>query len=133
MHARGFTLIELLITSAVGVVLALAAWPSYESQLLRAHRAEAIEALQRIQLAQERHRETYGRYATELRNVGFADTTGGGRYALVLEPLGVETYRLSAHTRRGSRQHADQRCPTLALEVRQGFATLAPDGRCWNR
>jgi type IV pilus assembly protein PilE len=133
MRARGFTLVEVLVASTVSVVLALIAWPSYQGQLLRAGRSEGIEALQRIQLAQERHRETFGVYATELRTLGFAATTGGGRYALALQPLGAQTYRLSAQPQPGSPQAADSACPMLGLEVREGFATQGPDGRCWNR
>ncbi|MBL8288093.1 MAG: prepilin-type N-terminal cleavage/methylation domain-containing protein [Rubrivivax sp.] len=132
MRARGFTLVEVLVVCAVGVLLATIAWPSYRGQLQRAARAEAIEALQRLQLAQERHREAFGVYATELKSVGFAPATHGGRYVLALVPEGVESYRALAVARADGPQAGDA-CPELSVEVRQGFATLGPDGRCWNR
>jgi type IV pilus assembly protein PilE len=131
MSARGFTLVEVLVASTVSVVLALTAWPAYQGQLLRAGRSEAIEALQRVQLAQERHRTAFGIYAAELPALGLAATTNGGRYTLALERLGLEAYRLRAQA--GGAQQRDSACAALTVEVRQGFATLGPDGRCWNR
>lgn len=132
MRARGFTLVEVLVVCAVSVLLAMIAWPVYRGQLQRAARAEAIEALQRLQLAQERHRETFGVYAAELKAVGFAAAVPGGRYDLALVPSGVESYRALAVARADGPQAGDT-CPELSLEVRQGFATLGPDGKCWNR
>jgi type IV pilus assembly protein PilE len=133
MQRRGFTLVEVLVASVVGVLLATMAWPAYRSQLQRAGRTEAIEALQRLQLAQERHRETFGRYAMELAGVGFAAATEGGRYRLEFTPTGAESYRAEAVAREGGPQDGDGDCRTLSIEVRQGFATIGPDGRCWNR
>ncbi len=133
MQRRGFTLVELLVASVVGVLLATMAWPAYRGQLHRAGRTEAIEALQRLHLAQERHRETFGRYATERATVGFATATTGGRYRLEFTPTGIESYQALAVAREGGPQEGDGACRALSLEVRQGFATLGPDGRCWNR
>ena len=133
MRQRGFTLVELLVASVVGVLLATIAWPTYRGQMQRAGRIEAVEALQRLQLAQERHRETFGRYATELTTVGLAAATAGGRYQLEFTPTGVESYRALAIARAGGPQEGDSACAALSLEVRQGFATLGPDGQCWNR
>lgn len=133
MRQRGFTLVEVLVASVVGVLLATMAWPAYRSQLLRAGRSEAVESLQRLQRVQEQHRETFGRYATELAAVGFAPASTGGRYRLELTPTGVESYRAVAVAHEAGPQAADAACPALSLEVRQGFATLGPDGRCWNR
>lgn len=129
---RGFTLVEVLAASAVGLILAMMAWPAYRSQLQRAGRAEAIEALQKLQLAQERHRESFGVYAASLGTVGFGTATIGGRYDITLVRTGVESYRALAIARAGGSQAGDS-CPEISIEVRQGFATLGPDGKCWNR
>lgn len=133
MQQRGFTLVEVLVVSIVAVLLSTMAWPAYRGQLQRAARSEAIEALQRLQLAQERHRETFGLYAGELKTVGLGAATTGGRYQIALTPTGAESYRAMAVARTGGSQEGDRACPALTLEVRQGFATLGPDGRCWNR
>ncbi len=126
-------MVEVLVAGVVGVILATMAWPAYRTQLQRAGRAEAIEALQRLQRAQERHRETFGRYATELAAVGITTTSAGGRYRLEFTPTGVESYRAHAVAREGHSQAGDGACPALSIEVQQGFATIGPDGRCWNR
>ncbi|MBL8340733.1 MAG: prepilin-type N-terminal cleavage/methylation domain-containing protein [Rubrivivax sp.] len=133
MQRRGFTLVEVLVASVIGAVLAFIAWPSYQGQLRRAARNEAIETLQRAQLAQERHRAAYGVYSAQLRALGLATTTPGGRYTLALETRGAEGYRLHAHAMADGGQQADGGCTTISVEVRQGFATLGPEGRCWNR
>lgn len=133
MRGRGFTLVEVLVASIVGVLLATMAWPAYRSQLLRAGRVEAVEALQRLQRVQEQHRETFGRYATELSAVGVVPASLGGLYRVELTPMGIESYRAVAVAREAGPQVADTACLTLSIEVRQGFATLGPDGRCWNR
>jgi type IV pilus assembly protein PilE len=133
MRRRGFTMVEVLVAGVVGVILATMAWPAYRTQLQRAGRTEAIEALQRLQLAQERHRETFGRYATDMAAVGIPTLSAGGRYRLELTPTGVEAYRVLAVAQEGQSQAGDGACQALSIEVRQGFATLGPDGRCWNR
>ena len=51
---------------AVAGVLASVAWPSYQSQLQRGRRADAVAALLRLQLAQEKHRAHHGLYASQL-------------------------------------------------------------------
>jgi type IV pilus assembly protein PilE len=133
VRQRGFTLIEVLVASIVGVLLATLAWPAYRGQLQRAGRSEAIEALQRLQLAQERHREMFGVYAAELRTLAIPTTTPGGRYRLALSAMGVESYHAQALASVDGPQQDDGTCTALSIEVRQGFATLGPDGRCWNR
>lgn len=133
MRPRGFTMIEVLVVCVVSVLLAGIAWPSYRGQLQRAGRTEAMQALVNLQVAQERHRETFGRYAADLATVGLAERTEGGRYRIAFTATGVESYRAAAEVREGSAQDGDRHCPALTIEVRQGFATQGPDGRCWNR
>jgi len=51
---KGMTLTELVIALAVAAILAAMAWPVYQRQVHRTHRAEAIEALLREAGRQER-------------------------------------------------------------------------------
>jgi prepilin-type N-terminal cleavage/methylation domain-containing protein len=132
-RGRGFTLIEVLAVCAIGVLLAGLAWPSYRGQWLRAGRSEAMQALDHLQAAQERHREMFGRYAADLATVGLGPATENGRYVLALVPTGAESYRAEAVVRTGGAQDGDRQCHALTIDVRQGFTTQGPDGRCWNR
>ncbi len=130
--ARGFTLVECAIACAVVGVLAAVALPSYQSQLRRAARADAVQALARLQAAQEAYRGHHGLYSAELSALrGVAPVTEGGHYALALEVTGPETYRAVARAQ--GDQARDTACAALTLDVRSGFATVGPSASCWNR
>lgn len=130
--ARGFTLIEISIVLAVSAVLAALALPSYRSHALRMARLDAVQALTRLQMAQEQHRALNGLYASDLTALrGVTATSLQGRYALVLEATGPESYRASANAL--GPQAADRDCGALTLEVAQGFARAGPSTQCWNR
>src|SRR5882724_9298948 len=62
--ARGFTLIELMIVVAVVAILAVVALPAYQDSMRKSRRADAIAALTRLQLLQERHRGANPAYAS---------------------------------------------------------------------
>jgi type IV pilus assembly protein PilE len=129
---RGHTLLECLTVGIVLAVLAAVALPAYHSQELRAGRLDAVDALTRIQAAQEQHRSLHGLYAGELRALrGTAAGSPQGRYAVTLALTGPEAYRATA-TAQG-RQAGDHPCAALTLQVAQGFAHEGPTPGCWNR
>jgi Tfp pilus assembly protein PilE len=59
-RSRGVTLIDLSMAVAVAGVLASVALPSYQAQLARSQRMEAITALTRVQAVQEQFRAHHG-------------------------------------------------------------------------
>ena len=137
-HARpvhGFTLVECLMVCAVMAVLATLTWPGLRKHDLRAGRLDGVQALTRVQQAQEAHRSAHGLYAGTL-----APLTGGtalsalsaqGRYAIDVASAGPESYQATA--RAIGVQAQDTHCATLTLQVRQGFAQTGPDSVCWLR
>jgi type IV pilus assembly protein PilE len=131
---RGFTLVELCVVLALASLLAAAAWPSYQSQLQRGRRADAVQALQRVQLAQESYRANHGLYAAQLQvlNGAAATVSMQGLYDIELSG-GGDRYEASAHARAGTAAAADRDCAPLRLQVRDGVAEFAPSARCWNR
>lgn len=130
---RGYSLIEIGITLVVAAVLASLAWPSLQAQWLRARRADAVDALLRVQKEQERHRIQHGLYALQLGALrGFAsERSPQGLYAVRIESTSPDGYVAAAMAQ--GRQQADAGCERLTLTVTEGFAQMGPTRACWNR
>jgi type IV pilus assembly protein PilE len=130
--ARGFTLVECLAVCAVVAILSALALPSLRGQQLRAGRWDAVEALTRVQRAQEQYRSLHGLYAGDLTALrGAAAASPQERYRITLSVIGPEIYLASA-TARGA-QAGDRDCDTLTLEVTRGFPREGPTPACWMR
>ena len=130
--AAGFTLVELAVVCAMVGVLTAVALPSFQSYLLRSGRADAVDALTRLQMAQARHHAAHGLYATELsvlHGVPQPDSAQG-LYTLAVAG-GGDGYRATAVAQ--GRQRKDSECSVLSVEVAQGFTHHGPSARCWNR
>ena len=130
--AAGFTLVELAVVCAMVGVLTAVALPSYQAYLLRSGRADGVDALTRLQVAQARHHAAHGLYATELsvlRGVP-QPASAQGLYTLAVAG-GGDSYRATAVAQ--GRQRKDSECSVLSVEVAQGFTHHGPSARCWNR
>lgn len=137
--AAGFTLIELMIAVVVMAILMGIAVASYESQIRKANRSEAMDALSRAAMAQERYLFAYGRYAKTLDGAVNSDgldlrtTTSEGASDNAYYDLEMDvdddrlTYTLRA-VPRGGRQVRDN-CGTLVL-THSGDRHAATAG-CW--
>ena len=132
-HASGFTLIEVLTVCAVAGVLAGVALPSYQGQLQRSRRADAVAALTRLQWAQERAHAATGMYSDDLRALHSAATSSEGLYSLAVELTGADGWRATATAVAGGAQAGDGACARLSVEVVQGFTRFGPSPDCWNR
>ncbi len=73
---RGFSLIELLIVIAIILIIAAIAMPKLTSARKYAYEMAAIRTLVTIHTAQTQYFSTYGRYATNLAELG--PPPGGG-------------------------------------------------------
>jgi type IV pilus assembly protein PilE len=133
MQGRGFTLIEMVVALAAVATLAAMAWPTLQGRLAVARRSDATQALQRIQAAQESYRNAHGLYASTLAPLGSGELSGEGLYRVELTTGPGETYTAVAHARGDGPQAQDTACAQISLHVEQGFATLGPSTRCWNR
>ena len=131
-EAAGFTLVETMMVCAVVAILATLAWPSFRGHDFRAGRVDAVQALTRVQLAQEQHRSAHGLYAGEMGALlGSSARSPQGRYAISLAVSGPEAYVATA--RAIGAQAQDPGCATITLQVRLGFAQTGPDAGCWLR
>ncbi|WP_431261752.1 type IV pilin protein [Roseateles chitinivorans] len=117
----GFSLIELLTVLAIVSVLAALTLPGFRDQVLKGRRAEAREALQSIQIAQERFRARSPRYADRLEDLAQPATTKGGLYRLRIVRADATRYQVEAVAQ--GNQSADRRCQVLTLRLDLGSTT----------
>ncbi|WP_431257718.1 type IV pilin protein [Roseateles chitinivorans] len=117
----GFSLIELLTVLAILSVLAALTLPGFRDQVLKGRRAEAREALQSIQIAQERFRARHPRYADRLEDLEQSATTRGGLYRLRIVQADATRYQVEAVAQ--GNQSADRRCQVLRLRLDLGATT----------
>jgi type IV pilus assembly protein PilE len=115
----GFTLVELMVCLAVSAILVAAAVPGYRSSVQKVRRADAREALLRIQVLQERHYFEQGRYAANLRELNYpteVTLSREGHYRLqILAGQNGSSYVARA-TAISASQQDDATCRTLLLD-----------------
>ena len=133
MRQRGFTLVEVLATCALVGIIAGIALPTYQSQIVRSRRVDAVAALTRLQAAEELYRANNGGYSGELAALRVAPRSTEGLYLLAVTIAGTDGYRATATALAGGPQEGDRECRELVLEVTRGFAQALPSARCWNR
>jgi type IV pilus assembly protein PilE len=117
---------------AVLAVVATLALPSLRGYDFRAGRLDAVEALTRVQTAQEQYRTAHGLYTGDLSALlGTSARSPQGRYAVSLALNGPEAYLATAQAQ--GQQAQDPGCATITLQVKQGFAQIGPHAGCWLR
>lgn len=135
--ARGITLIELLTVVAIVGLLATLAWPAFSEQLRKAKRLDAIVALHKVQLDQERYRAGHRRYATNLTELGWHgdEVDSPERYYRVSldavdDPRAV--FRARAVPRPDASQAGD-RCALFVLDQSGPDLNASTEPDCWSR
>jgi type IV pilus assembly protein PilE len=66
----GFTLLELMVVVAIIAIIAAIAIPSYTQYIRKSHRADALQRMQQIALAQERYRAEHPGYTEDWTLLG---------------------------------------------------------------
>ncbi len=128
---HGFTLVELCAALTVALLLLTLAIPSGLDQLARSRRSDAVAALQRLQWAQERHRQATGHYAERLSQLvgASAELSPAGHYRLELHAAGPHAYQALAVALPG--QARDRACSSLVLRVNGFISERQPSSGCW--
>lgn len=130
--ASGFTLTEISITIAILSILAVVGVSSYQNYALKARRAEAMQTIVAIQLAEERYRSENATYG-DLTNVWNGTTsTTSGNYTLSITNNTATTYTITA-TAQGNQTSDVQdgtTCSPISLAIINGNETKSP-AACW--
>jgi type IV pilus assembly protein PilE len=138
----GFTLIELMVTVAIVGILAAVALPSYNTQMRKARRSDAVVTISQFQQAQERWRANNATYATQAQitaattatpaGLGLSATSAGGYYTLAVTIPTATGYTVTATAVSGNSQASDTGCSTLAVVVTNGTGANSQPS-CWSR
>jgi len=129
---HGFTLVECLTACAMAAALVMLALPAFRGHEQRAGRLDAVDALTRVQVAQEQHRNAHGLYAGDLNALlGTTPRSAQGRYSISVTLTGPMAYRATASA--VGTQAQDPGCEQLTLTVKEGFAQTGPHAGCWLR
>ena len=131
---RGITLIELMIVLVIVGILAAVAYPSYREFSARATRTEAVEALLRAAVNQERHYLQNNRFSADLTDLGFAAspyTTSSGSYVISISADNPTANFTVTATYQHPDKEADT-CRILAIDGRNVKAS-SPATDCWSR
>jgi type IV pilus assembly protein PilE len=139
-HASGFTLIEVMIVVAIVAIIATIALPSYQDSVRKSRRADAVLALQRIQLEQEKFRAECPTYASNVAGtrtcndlgLALATSSSDGYYTLALTGVTATGYTATANPVAGTSQASDTGCTGLTLAV-AGLTLTRTPAECWTR
>ena len=128
--SEGFTLIEVMMVLAIMAILATVAYPSYQANVRKAKRNDAIEALLRTQVAQEKWRVSDIDYAT-LEELG-SPSSMEGFYTIAVPVNTATSYSITA-TALGDQAGDESEgtsCSVLTLSVSAGGENRTP-AICW--
>lgn len=140
-RTRGFTLIELMICIAVVGVLSSVAYPAFSGTLATTRRSDALVALMKVQVLQERYRADHASYGS-LSQLGLDSASPARHYQVEMLETSASGY--SVHASAVGGQQRDTACRHLRLTV-EGLNIVHASGetdetnnpssanrRCWS-
>ena len=127
----GFTLIELMIVVAIVAILAAIAIPSYQDQVRKSRRADALRVLGEIRMAQERWRADNPSYGTlaQVGNPGAASAY----YSYTVTGNTATAYTITATAVSGKGQDNDKQAGTSCTPLTINQAGAKTPAACWTQ
>lgn len=136
-NKRGITLIELLVAVAIVMIIAVIAFPAYQSQVEKSRRTDARAALSNIQLAQERAYTVNGRYASSAADLSLAAGLTAATNTLITSEQGFYNITLTANNTAFTAnaaavgpQGGDTDCDWMMID-HLGTRTATNTALCW--
>ncbi len=123
----GFTLIELMIVVAIIGILAAIAIPSYQKNVQKARRGDAIASLVTMQSQQEKWRANNDTYGTATQ-IG-APTSD--HYTYTVSNIAAASYTLTATAKAG--QVADKQSGTTCSPLTLNQSNAKSPAACWQK
>lgn len=128
----GFSLVEMLVVVVMISILTGIAYSSYHNYVRKGRRAEAMQTLTSIQMAQEKHRLSSTTYGSLTDVWGGVTQTTNALYTLQISNTSATGYTITA-TAQGD-QTSDREdgssCNVLTLSLNQTTVTKTPT-KCW--
>ena len=128
-----------MVVAAIVAILTAVALPAYQASVRKSRRADAVAAMQQVQLAEERWRannSTYngsiGTAANEISIGSASPTTADGYYTLALSSATASGYVVTATPTTKGGQNRDTACAPMVLTFGAGSTSHAP-ASCWSR
>lgn len=135
-HPSGFTLIELVVAIAIVAILASIAYPSYLDSVRKGRRTDAMSALLKVQLDEERWRASNSAYTTDLTDLGWSSnpsTSPDGYYTIATTAADATTFTATATTTTKNGQNGDTYCSVFAINQDGPDLTNTTNDSCWAR
>ncbi|MGM0517421.1 MAG: type IV pilin protein [Pseudomonadota bacterium] len=134
---RGFTLVELMIVVVILAILVSIAFPLYQEQVRKTHRADGKSALMEIMQAEERYRTTEFTYTTDLvGDLGYSSDpviSDESYYQVAATACAGDIRTCVQLTATPINGQTGDKCGNLTLDSRgnKGRSGSAPMDQCW--
>ncbi|MHB1948160.1 MAG: type IV pilin protein [Gammaproteobacteria bacterium] len=131
-YRTGFTLTELVVCVAIAAILTIIAVSAYIPYIRNSRRADAVNSLLSISLAEERYRSNNATYGTLAQVWGGITTSAGGYYTLAISNVAATTYTITA-TAIGDQANDSAgatACTPMVFSMSSGTITKTP-AACW--
>ena len=125
---RGFTLIELIIALAIAGLLTSLAWSGYESRIQATNFNLMREVASTLALKQQQHRQTFGQYASKVKNSGKASAstlvlTEHSDFNTTILSADFRSFSAAVQPKKGSLS-IKRECATLIVQSQQGYLSF---------